>query len=306
MMCGNAFPQHEVLARALSAASRAPSVANSQPWLWRINRDGLELFADANHRLVRSDPDARSMLLSCGTALHHVQVAMAAQDWASVVTRLPDDRVPGLLASIEFAPAPASAHDVALAAAIEARWSDRRPMSSWQVPHEQVRHLVAVAAAHGGFLEPLDPLQAAQWARLSSEVQDRRLGDPAVERELAPVDPGVLSWGATDAEIGLLLATTSDDRMAELRAGEALSAVLLEATRLGLATRMDSQPIEVASTRARVQRDILKDHRSPQILVVVGWPADRDDLPPATSRRPADSTYRVVGSESLAHQLDRG
>lgn len=298
-------PGREVLARALSAASRAPSVANSQPWLWRINRVGIELFADAKRRLARADPESRSMLLSCGAALHHVQVAMAAHGWASTVDRLPDERVPGLLASIEFVESPPTAADRALAAAIEARRSDRAPMSSWPVAAEHVRRLVRVAADQGAFLEPLDPLQAAQWARRSSEVQDRRLADPDVQRELAPIDPGVLSWNAMDAEVGLLLATSSDDRLAELRAGEALSAVLLEATRLGLATRLDSQAVEVAATRAEIQRDILHDTRAPQILVVIGWSADRSGEPPTTARRPVDTTYRVVESDSLTHQLDQ-
>lgn len=298
-------PDRDVLARALSAASRAPSVANSQPWLWRINRVGLELFADANRRLVRVDPESRSLLLSCGAALHHLQVAMAAQGWASTVARMPDARVPGLLASIEFAPAVASELDGALSTAIAARRSDRRPMSSWPVAGEQVQKLVRVAAAHGGFLEQLGPLQAAQWARISSEVQDRRLVDPTAQREMAPLDPGALTWGAADGEVGMLLATTSDDRLAELRAGEALSAVLLEATRLGLATRVDSQAVEVPSARAQIQREILDDTRSPQILIVVGWPADRGHEAPLSERRPADTTYRVVEGDSLAHQLDQ-
>ena len=120
-------PSQAVFARALSAASRAPSVANSQPWLWRLTRGGLELFADRSRRLVVSDPDARSLLISCGATLHHLQAAMAAEGWASDVVRLPDDRVPGLLASIQFSPRTPSEHDMAIASAIANRKSDRRP-----------------------------------------------------------------------------------------------------------------------------------------------------------------------------------
>ena len=100
----------------------------------------------------------------------------------------------------------------------------------------------------------------------------------------------------------LLLATSSDDRLAELRAGEALSAVLLEATRLGLATRVDSQAVESRLARQLVEKDLLHGTRSPQILVVVGWPVGGAERPDS-ARRSLDSTLRVVDTDSLTHQL---
>lgn len=296
-------PAREVVERALASASRAPSVANSQPWLWRINRVGLELFVDGNRRLARADPDARSLLLSCGAALGHLRVAMAAQGWASQVVRMPDERVPSLLASIEFQPVPPTPTELALAAAIEQRVSDRRPMSSWPVTQEHVRTLAEVASARGGFLIQLGPIEATIWARLSEQVMAERAEDPGIRAELDPSVVEDLSWRGGDSEVGLLLATTSDDRLAELRAGEALSAVLLEATRLGLATRLDSQPTETPRTRALLERGVLGGSRSPQILVVVGWPSS-DSSREKSTRREAAATYKVVDSDSLAHQLE--
>jgi len=320
-------PAQAVIARALSAASRAPSVANSQPWLWRLTRGGLELFADRSRRLVISDPDARSLLISCGATLHHVQVAMAAEGWASDVVRMPDDRVPGLLASIQFTPRPPTEHDMALASAIPNRTSDRRPMSSWPVAPDHVLSLVSTAATHGAFLQPLDnPMDAAEWGRLSTEVSRQRGDDPGIQREIEQfaragrtqegsseegLKSEALSWSNATGEshdtdvtaaVPLLLATSSDDRLAELRAGEALSAVLLEATRLGLATRLDSQAIEARAAREKIEHDILHGTRSPQILVVVGWASPGGERP-ETARRPLESTLKVVDADSLTHQL---
>ena len=46
-----------------------------------------------------------------------------------------------------------------------------------------------------------------------------------------------------------VLGTASDDPLSQLRAGEALSAVLLTATTLGLGTCPLSQPLEIGTTR---------------------------------------------------------
>ena len=72
--------------------------------------------------------------------------------------------------------------------------------------------------------------------------------------------------------------------LSQLRAGEALSAVLLHATALGLATCSLTYPLELPSTY-RLVRDVLLEGRlSPQILVRVGW-APTEPVP-STPRRP--------------------
>ena len=328
-MTTSVLPSREVIARAISLAGRAPSVANSQPWLWRLTRGGLELSADRTRRLVVADPHSRSLLISCGVALHHLQVAMAAEGWLAQVERMPDVRAPGLLASVTFEPRTATDQMGALAVAISDRRSDRRPMSSWPVARDHVLGLIATAGRYGAFLHPLDnPMEAAEWSALSARVSMDHAADQGFRSELARIaavsgahaddpttalmdqdlgwkDPSAVSRsGESRAEddgsssgTPLLLATSSDDRLAELRAGEALSAVLLEATRLGLASRVDNQPMESPPAREAIERDILQGSRSPQILVVVGWPHTSDEIAPAARRAP-ESTYEVADEVS--------
>jgi hypothetical protein len=62
------------LAEAVQHAMRAPSVHNTQPWLWRIGPGVVELHADWTRHLAATDPDRRDLLLSCGAALHHLRV----------------------------------------------------------------------------------------------------------------------------------------------------------------------------------------------------------------------------------------
>jgi hypothetical protein len=83
-----------------------------------------------------------------------------------------------------------------------------------------------------------------------------------------------------------ILATRGDDRLDGLRAGEALSAVLLSATRLGLATTPLSQGIEASATRQKIRCDLIRATQHPQLVIRVGWPAIGATELPTTSRRP--------------------
>ena len=70
-----------------------------------------------------------------------------------------------------------------------------------------------------------------------------------------------------------------------LRAGEATSAVLLAATRLGLATTPLSQGVEIDATRRAIQQDVLHVPEHPQLLIRIGWPAAAAEELPVTPRR---------------------
>ena len=75
------FPDPSTLRTVLESATRAPSVHNSQPWRWLVGPDRLRLLADPSRHLPHADPDRRNLLLSCGAALHHCTVALAAAGW---------------------------------------------------------------------------------------------------------------------------------------------------------------------------------------------------------------------------------
>jgi hypothetical protein len=79
-----------------------------------------------------------------------------------------------------------------------------------------------------------------------------------------------------------------------LEAGEAASAVLLAATRLGLATTPLSQGIEIEATRRAIQRDVLHAPLHPQLLIRVGWPEPTAAELPTTPRRDLRSVLLPV------------
>ena len=73
--------------------------------------------------------------------------------------------------------------------------------------------------------------------------------------------------------------------MTWLRAGEALSAMWLEATREGLSLVPLSQVIEFTQTRDALRLEVLGGLAHPLMLVRVGWQAiSRSQLPPTPRR----------------------
>ncbi|HTX93960.1 MAG TPA: NAD(P)H nitroreductase [Mycobacterium sp.] len=310
------FPDAGTVRTVLTLASRAPSVHNTQPWRWRVAGTSLHLYSDASRQLPNTDPDGRDLILSCGAALHHCVVALAAVGWRSKVTRLPNPDDPSHLAAIELSAHPADSVDIALAAAIPRRRTDRRNYSSWPVPVGDIALMAARAARNGVTLcqvEDIDNLRhiVAQSVRdhLNHEYlaeltawSGRYASVAGVPARSTPVSdpaakiPGRFFAGAAlamppdsspadDNAVVLALGTRNDDRLARLRAGEATSVVLLTATSTGLASCPVTEPLETAETREQVRSGIFGDTHYPQMLLRVGWAPINADPLPSTPRR---------------------
>jgi nitroreductase len=312
------FPDRHTLRAVLSLATRAPSIHNSQPWRWRVGEESLHLYADPDRHLPNTDPDSRDLLLSCGASLHHAVVALAALGWQAKINRLPDPLRPAHLAAIEVYRSPAGELDVALAAAIPRRRTDRRHYSWWPIPAADVT-LMGSRAARGGVMmrqvESLPNLQRivaqAVWQHATDNDYMTELaawsgryasvaGVPA--RNTPPSDPtapvpGRIFAGpalaqppdtesADDGAVVLALGTKDDGGLARLRAGEATSLVLLTATALGLSSCPVTEPLEIVETRKALQENIFGVSGYPQMLLRIGWaPVNADPLP-STPRRP--------------------
>ena len=90
------------LAATVELACRAPSLHNSQPWRWIFENGTLHLFADHARVGRHTDATGREVILSCGAALDHLQVAAAAAGWQVTVERYPNRQDHDHLASVVF------------------------------------------------------------------------------------------------------------------------------------------------------------------------------------------------------------
>src|ERR1700761_5642220 len=111
------FPDSKTIRTALTMAVRAPSVHNTQPWLWRVAENRVHLYSNLSLQLPSTDPDCRDLMISCGIALNHCAAAFAAGGWHEKARRFPDPAHSSPLAAIELEPYPATEVDIALAAA---------------------------------------------------------------------------------------------------------------------------------------------------------------------------------------------
>lgn len=321
------FPSIDTLRWALALAARAPSVHNCQPWLWRVGRCSLSLYANPDLVLPATDPDARDLMVSCGVSLNHAQIALAALGWQAKIHRFPDPADPTHLADIGLRRYPPAETDTVLAAAIPRRRTDRRTYSGRQVPAAAIAMMGARAARAGVMLRRFDELTTLKRRVLDAERRHHR--DPGYLAELAawsgrygsvagvparstpvpdhaaliparafagaalaqPVD----AEPAQDSAAVIALGTVADDRLSQLRAGEATSLVLLTATAAGLASCPITEPLEFPDIRAAVGRDVFGATGHTQMLLRIGWVPDGAEPLPSTPRRPLDQVITVDG-----------
>ena len=317
-----------VLADAIELAARAPSIHNTQPWSFALRHDAVDLFADPSRQLLVLDPRARQLFVSCGCALFHLRVGIAAAGFTPVVALAPDVHEPELVARVAIGEPAGWTPLVPLRDVVAARRTNRREFLDRDVPDEVVADLVARAEAEGATLVPIagqDQRElTAQLSRIADSAENR---DGAYRAELAAwttndprrrdgVQAASIPYGGADAEpdelpmrtfdtrdIGwlpesrgapvdqcLLLFTTPDDEPGSwLRVGQALEHVWLQLTRLGFSASPLTQVVEVRETNERLRVELGLDGR-PQLLLRVG----RAPLVPPTPRRDVADLMRRV------------
>lgn len=317
-------PDDGTVRAAIALAMRAPSIHSSQPWHWRLGYNSLHLFAE-HTAYAAADPNGRDLLISCGSTLHHLRAAFAAEGWATIVHRVPNPGDPSHLASVEFYPRIATNDDISLAAAIPRRRMDHRRFSSWRVPLPLLNLLAERAEVQGAALRAaLDPEVRFQLITAIAATAPARDGQAEYASEVAllagtrfggtaAVPAGVaatpeftyrapvavvtqdepLPAEAEEADTAelLVVSTTTDDRISRLRAGEAMSAVLLTATDLHLASCPIGGLLAGEATVRMVRDQVLSGDGYPQLVIRVGWAPNEYDPVPPSPRRAVDDLF---------------
>ena len=167
----------------VATAGRAPSVHNTQPWQFRVHKDGLDLFADRGRRLRAIDPDSREMLVSCGAALFGLRLGLRHLGYRAAVELLPDPGHPSLLARVRLGrPAPPTPEERKMLAAVPHRHTHRGSFSPEPVPAGLLPRLQHDALAEGATLVLVDQRSqgrlrdlvetAARWQRRNPVIRD--------------------------------------------------------------------------------------------------------------------------------------
>lgn len=318
-------PVEERLRFALRYAVLAPSSHNTQPWLFRIEGDHIDVLADRSRALPVVDPEDRELVISCGAALHHLRTALAAFGEKAEVHLSPYPGVVDVLARVgAHGPAEPDAHARERLAAAVRRRTTRMPFQRGAVSTRAIDEVWAAARVEGAELHLLEEDTRRAVVRLVSEGDREQMGDPSFRRELsawmhgnrarqrdgmpgyalgfrgvaAEIAPAVVrafdlgeSQASRDVALAeqspilVLLATRGDSMLDRLQAGQALSAVLLDATSIGLSASFLNQPIERPALRAELA-ELFPRGTVPQLLLRFGVHAG--EPPKATPRRPLE------------------
>lgn len=316
-----------LLRQAALFAGRAPSIHNSQPWRWRVDGTGLDLFLARSRVLRTSDPQARLAVLSCGAALHHARVHLAAHGAGAVVRRLAGRADPDHLAHIVIdRRIPVEPEATRLEQAAEIRQTDRRNRPRLPLDIDKLR-TVGFAVSQLGYT--LTRIGAHQVHELAADVDLARrvkVDEPAWRAEFAdwvgaerPRDTGVpVSALAPDpirarpaehdldrpgaeliveahhrAAVFAILYGPGNERRDWLGAGEALSAAWLTATQIDVSVLPLSAVIEVAAARLPLRR-MVGGTGYPYLVMRFAAMEPGDQRPPPTPRLPGTTTVEAL------------
>jgi nitroreductase len=305
------------LQTAMEAASRAPSLHNTQPWHFSLDGDGaLLVHADRRRQLAAQDADGRELAISCGAAAAHARTALRGEGHGVRLTIRPDPYDLDLLARIQVTGASwPSPEEQRRADALLLRRTDRTAFADDPLPQTLVEQICTAAEQDGAWVRVLDGDDAVELAvllsaadaaqRLDASVQEDlrrwtrdgplstdgvpsdqhdRLGSPVVLRDFGPhretLQP-VEDPPHAERPVLLVIGTDGDTAADWVRAGVAMSDLWLAATARGIVASPLSQVIEVPATRARLGNALHVLGR-PQVVLRAGWPQGLGS--PATGR----------------------
>ena len=184
-------------AKIVAAATRAPSIHNTQPWRFVASPDRLEVFLDPRRALPVLDPSTRQQVISCGVAVEFAVVALAAAEWDVEVALEPDADDPDHLATVQLTGRrEPTDRDRAFAEAIDRRHTVRAPFQARPIPGDLVDALQAEAGSSGTWVKPItESEEEVATVFLISRAEEAEQSDPAYVAELQRwlrTDPGAV------------------------------------------------------------------------------------------------------------------
>ena len=297
-------PSDAEIDRLLAHVDRAPSVLNTRPWRFVVDRGAVHVHADRSRQLLALDPDGRDLVVSCGAALFYLRTAARHAGWAPVVEVLPEPGDPDVLAAVRFVPQPAPDDD-RLFRALSVRHTHRHPFTDAAIPTDVVREMVEATSAEGSRLHMLTKWEdRAGVSRLVEEGVAIQGFDPAVADDLrawlrSDTDPrpdGIRDavqgeWDRRSdlrtplADVAVhksdlaraapalgVVSTAADGPADWLTAGEAMAHALVVAASRGVSASFINQPVEVESLRTRLAGRL--GGVFPQVAFRLGYPSD--------------------------------
>lgn len=287
----------------VAAAILASNAFNSQPWIFKVQESGIEVYADTRRNLGAFDPYLRELHISIGCALENLALAARAAGFEPSVTIAPGELEPPssmareLVARVELTRGPRAASE--LYDAIPHRHTNRQPFDRARPLPDRFLGALGAASAEEKDVKLFLFASEPQRKALVDAIIDSAamMADPDVQRGTRPwLHPSMEEWqrtrdgsyagpapGSATASLeqyaalmssaplfGVIAVCDRYDRAQAVRAGRVWQRAHLLATARGAAARPANGAVEIIDHERRLQH------------------------PPATMRRLA----RIIGDES--------
>ncbi|NBD95368.1 MAG: Tat pathway signal protein [Gammaproteobacteria bacterium] len=302
-------------------ATLAASSHNTQPWLFRLHDDAVEILPDADRRCPAVDPDDHHLYASLGCAAENLMIAARAAGLRGEYTYEP--KTSGVRIELERAEPDRSV----LFGAIPERQCSRSEYDGSALTVEEIARLEAAGQGDGvsitliterALMEEVADFVArgntaqfadAAWAReLQSWIRFSApeamstgdglygpvMGSPSVPRWLGQLvmrfAVSADKQNAKDRKHILassavaVIHSAANDKRHWIEAGRCYQRLALQATALGLKTAFINQPVEVPELRPEFARFLDLGDRRPDLVVRIGRGPDM----PKSLRRPVD------------------
>jgi hypothetical protein len=300
----------QILRRAVAVAVQSPSGHNTQPWRFQVSGDRVAVFADRTRRLPVVDPEDRELVISCGAALAHLQIAVEDAGFVCEVEIPPAGTGTALLAVLVAARRIGRVGTrSAEVAAMADRRTNRNPFEDRPVPDGLLHEMQRIAAGGGAWLTPVRGAARDRLADLVAEGDRIQMADPAFRRELAswvrhnhsPARDGMRAhaFGVPDllsrlapvlvrridtgrrqaakdrrltlgSPLVVVLGTDQDTIDDWLATGQVLARVLLAATLWDVSASFVDQPVEVPPLRNELAA-LIGTTGAPQLVLRMGY-----------------------------------
>ncbi|WP_017314305.1 Acg family FMN-binding oxidoreductase [Mastigocladopsis repens] len=177
----------EQLEFLLNYAILAPSGHNTQPWLFRIAHETIELYADRTRALPVTDPQDRELTMSCGAALFNLRLAIRHFGYTDAVKTFPNPDDPDLLAHVWLGnPREETEEEYLLFATIARRHTNRLQFQNWEIPETLLSIMRKSAVEEGAWLEIIEGEDLRNAVtQLIAEGDRIQMANPHFRRELA-------------------------------------------------------------------------------------------------------------------------
>jgi hypothetical protein len=171
----------------LNYALLAPSEYNTQPWLFKIDGDSVEVNADRSRRLPILDPQDRELLISCGAALLNLRLALRHFGYREEMDWFVYEDLSEPLVRLRFGPrVPAMPEEEQLFAAIPHRHTSRQIYEDRPLPTRLLQTLCSCAEHEGVWLHIIQKEKARQEVAQLIVAGDRfQWADQRFRQELA-------------------------------------------------------------------------------------------------------------------------